>query len=1511
MKKRLKLIMILALTLVMLTAQAAPVLAYAGEAAAGRAKADPIAVGKEDLTLVTTSVKVNGDPKTLTYNGAEQSYGPITEGTTFSVAFLVGGKEVSRLPEGMSYSLRADISSGEKQMPFDLEKDVLCATNVGEYRVTIYADITGSAEGYTADKPQPGSVVLSIVPRPITVTVTGNTSEVTYDGKQHGVGYTLTASDSSYDTKNVEAWLKANPYINAGTYTFVPEKNIGAFKNNDDNYKVTFVAGDPGTLTITKAPLTITSAGGVKGYNPKALDDFSFSVEKYSAEGLADRDKDLLTVSEFRVVGKDDIQTGKTTFDNTFKYTFANYPTSEVSARDNYVVTEEYGTLEVYNEASEAYVEVSLNDETQAALNQLYDGSEHSVTIDADSFVFGTDSEIYDPKKAGYIGDPIVVKGTDAGEYPIELTASMFQNSDPDFTDVHFILPDAALVISRKGAVVDIFITHEELVYTGEVITVPVFEVGDIEYTRGKGDAEKDAEPGKYDPANIVYNGEPKTLSGKAIGFYTAEFDVDALVNTDKNFNIQFNFIGDLTPTLIIRQPEVIVTINGTLFETTYNGQEQTLEIGTDGTVKLNGVVQDKPAFTLSSDEYDTGKITLRSPVTIKGTDAGFHHQEQWYFYLNGNDQTTNIRYSLEEDIVLKINPKPVTLAIDDIEMTYGDETPSLTAALDGMLGDDEGPKYKLYIDTDHKDPLPVGTYPIKLDDPNAGASPDDPVPVIEGNYVIDTETVKEGKLAVKARPVTVNVTGDRKTVRYTGSEQTFSGWSLSCDDTLYDTASVQEPDSSVCAKGTEVSSYQMGLKAEQFTNTDNNFDVTFKVEDGVLTIASADESIEIGYVTLNGWNGTFDGKAHPAVFSPETVTVGGKEYKIEPNIAYTKDGTPFDGTPLHAGNYTAKVNGTKIIDPDGSDVTAICSYKLPADPVEIVINQKTIRVTIIPEKIVSSVNEAINGRTPRAGYTVTINAQDNLDDENYAFKESDIEYDGQDYLEGEKGTTHYAYDMDSNAVGGALKLTLDPGKFSSSNPDYRGIFTVTGDKTICLCILSGAPAENIGIKLNLKSSDNMVYNGETQVYKPTTSSGQTGLVIVTASNSYNGVNYKNFQITIDLDKLEIRGKDVGQYRLSPAALKNAVVSAYCNDNNSWSMPGYDFSKALTFDSTYCYLTITPKEITVTVNDGIQKNYGDPDPDRSTWVTATGLLPGDNVLDYVSITREPGENVRRDPDDYKTILGYKITVKGGTSGGSGGGPSDEERPADRGGSTGKKSNYQLTNESTGYLYINPLPMTIAADYKEKMLGEPDPVFTYTVDGLIGSEYLAEGFVTIGCEHEEKVGKYPIIVGCDYDIYPERPPEIFIPIDEPIVDPIEKKVAEQARSFRSVPIETASDNPSETRWENEYEYEEWPEQPGIIPVIPGDPIDFTPTEPAPGAGQFHPVNYDITLINDWFVIRDLEKEEPPKDPEEPPKDPSNPPATGYQSYTVLFIALEYLCILVIAAAVISRKRKANR
>ena len=69
-----------------------------------------------------------------------------------------------------------------------------------------------------------------------------------------------------------------------------------------------------------------------------------------------------------------------------------------------------------------------------------------------------------------------------------------------------------------------------------------------------------------------------------------------------------------------------------------------------------------------------------------------------------------------------------------------------------------------------------------------------------------------------------------------------------------------------------------------------------------------------------------------------------------------------------------------------------------------------------------------------------------------------------------------------------------------------------------------------------------------------------------------------------------------------------------------------DFIEALGFKNPICKLTIKPAELTVKLIN-TEKFYGDPDPDKSTWISYEGTLNGDevNIFDYVTLTREPGE----------------------------------------------------------------------------------------------------------------------------------------------------------------------------------------------------------------------------------------------------------------------------------------------
>ena len=77
--------------------------------------------------------------------------------------------------------------------------------------------------------------------------------------------------------------------------------------------------------------------------------------------------------------------------------------------------------------------------------------------------------------------------------------------------------------------------------------------------------------------------------------------------------------------------------------------------------------------------------------------------------------------------------------------------------------------------------------------------------------------------------------------------------------------------------------------------------------------------------------------------------------------------------------------------------------------------------------------------------------------------------------------------------------------------------------------------------------------------------------------------------------------------------------------------------------------------------------------------------------------------------------------------------------------TNNNDNFTVTfNVTDGKLTINRAPLTITADDKTKVSGNPEPEYTYTVDGLLGDDTLSDDFaVTYTREQNEAVGTYPI------------------------------------------------------------------------------------------------------------------------------------------------------------------------
>lgn len=158
------------------------------------------------------------------------------------------------------------------------------------------------------------------------------------------------------------------------------------------------------------------------------------------------------------------------------------------------------------------------------------------------------------------------------------------------------------------------------------------------------------------------------------------------------------------------------------------------------------------------------------------------------------------------------------------------------------------------------------------------------------------------GTLAVTKRPVTVTVTGRTATYTYDGEEKTVTGYDATTADALYDIAADTAFSGVATTSRTDAGKSNMGLKAGDFTNNDDCFDVTYAVTDGwvkidPLDIAAAGDG---DFVLVLGANPKYNGTVQ--TIPVESVTCGGLP------VTYTLAGE----NATHAGTYTltVKANG-------------------------------------------------------------------------------------------------------------------------------------------------------------------------------------------------------------------------------------------------------------------------------------------------------------------------------------------------------------------------------------------------------------------------------------------------------------------------------------------------------------------------------------------------------------------------------------------------------------------------
>lgn len=342
------------------------------------------------------------------------------------------------------------------------------------------------------------------------------------------------------------------------------------------------------------------------------------------------------------------------------------------------------------------------------------------------------------------------------------------------------------------------------------------------------------------------------TVSGTV---YTGQYDgashgKAATANVD-GATIEYSIDGENTWTTdfptIKNVGEINVTVKASMANYSDATAKYTLKV-TPRTVTLTSETASKP--------YDGDPLT-RPVVTIEGD--GFVDGEATAIatgsVTNVSDSpvTNTIVYTTTDKFVagnynitksegtLTITPLAVTVTAKDYTKYVGEKDPAFEATVTGTINNDT----VSYTISREKGET-AGTYSITP----AGAE-------AQGNYTV---TYNAGTLTIKERPyippvnppitdkITVEITGNSDSVVYDGTEHSVKDYTVKISDSRY-TEKDFTFSGKALASGVNAGTYEMGLKADQFKNTNARFtNVEFIIKaDGVLTITQRPLTITAG----------------------------------------------------------------------------------------------------------------------------------------------------------------------------------------------------------------------------------------------------------------------------------------------------------------------------------------------------------------------------------------------------------------------------------------------------------------------------------------------------------------------------------------------------------------------------------------------------------------------------------------------------------------------------------------
>ena len=755
------------------------------------------------------------------------------------------------------------------------------------------------------------------------IKVTANSNTLQYNGEVQKVEGIKDVT-AGYEVTGLTAEAKGKDF---GTYDTVITGTAKVTKDGVDVTDKVIVNVTKGKLTISKREVTLTSQTDSKPYDGTALTRPKVIV---TGDGFVDGEASDITATG----SVTNVSEGEVT--NTI-----TYKTSDKFNANNYSITKNEGKLSITPVTDEVTVRIKGNKDTVT-----YNGEKQSVsgyTVDSISNTIYSSTDFT-------LNGQATATGKDANTYPMNLDATQFVNNNTNFSNVKFeIAEDGQLVINPRavtltsekaskpydgtpltrpdvkveGNFVDGEVTKVEAtgsvtyVSDGEVTNTIVitegenFKESNYSITKHEGKlsiTEVNAEVTvtiKGNKDTVTYDGNPHSVEGYVI----TDISNKLYTKDDVKFTGEAKAEGTEAGTYQMNLSETQFSNKNSNFKkVTFVVEDGLLTINRKSIDDQNRITVTKPSDSKYDGEEHRNKPIVTDTKTdrtlVEGTDYELTYSED---VINAGKVTVTVKgignYSGTTTTNYQITKRNVTLTSGSASKVYDKKTltnDTVTVSGDGFVKD-EGATYDV---TGSRTKVGTSkntfTYELKSNTKSSNYN----ITKVEGDLVV---TAQDGE-------VVVTITGHSDTVDYDGNEKSVSGYDVTITEGSKYTTSDFTFNGNAEAKGTEAGTYLMGLNADQFTNTNDNFtQVTFIVNDGSLTInpksivpdgPNTPEDEKTGITVTDPINSTYDGNEH---INGLTVT----DSKLNTTLAEGADYTlTYTGDLINVGTVTITIKG-------------------------------------------------------------------------------------------------------------------------------------------------------------------------------------------------------------------------------------------------------------------------------------------------------------------------------------------------------------------------------------------------------------------------------------------------------------------------------------------------------------------------------------------------------------------------------------------------------------------------